>query len=81
MESKCEIVVLVADGDYIQIYAKDQKVIELMYENALNQGFMLNMLQTKMMVEHVCQYSSKLKGERQYGEKHHNERIHNSNRY
>ncbi|MED1368788.1 DUF2691 family protein [Bacillus paranthracis] len=39
MESKCEIVVLVADGDYIQIYAKDQKVIELMYENALNQGF------------------------------------------
>ncbi|PQZ52792.1 MULTISPECIES: DUF2691 family protein [Bacillus] len=37
-ESKCEVVVLVADGDYIQIYAKDQEVIELMYENALNQG-------------------------------------------
>ena len=68
MESKCEIVVLVADGDYIQIYAKDQKVIELMYENALNQGFMLNMLQTKMTVEHVCQYSRNLKGETQYGE-------------
>ena len=39
MESKSEKVGLVADGDYIQIYAKDQKVIELMYENALNQGF------------------------------------------
>ncbi|SCM95528.1 Uncharacterized protein BWINRASL_02905 [Bacillus mycoides] len=38
-ESKCEIVVLVADGDYIQIYAKDQNAIELMYENALNQRF------------------------------------------
>ncbi|MFB5253511.1 DUF2691 family protein [Bacillus mycoides] len=38
-ESKCEVVVLVADGDYIQIYAKNQKAIELMYENALNQGF------------------------------------------
>ncbi|HDX9655917.1 TPA: DUF2691 family protein [Bacillus toyonensis] len=38
-ESKCEVVVLVADGDYIHIYAKDQKAIELMYENALNQGF------------------------------------------
>ena len=25
MESKCEIVVLVADGQYIQIYAEDQK--------------------------------------------------------
>lgn len=37
-ESKCEVVVLVADGDYIQIYAKDQKAIELMYENVLNQG-------------------------------------------
>ncbi|MDT3497539.1 DUF2691 family protein [Bacillus toyonensis] len=37
-ESKCEVVVLVADGDYIQIYAKDQEAIELMYENALNQG-------------------------------------------
>ncbi|MGG0256812.1 DUF2691 family protein [Bacillus toyonensis] len=38
-ESKYEVVVLVADGDYIHIYAKDQKVIELIYENALNQGF------------------------------------------
>ncbi|MCU5378528.1 DUF2691 family protein [Bacillus cereus] len=38
-ESKCEVVVLVADGDYIHIYAKDQKAIELMYENARNQGF------------------------------------------
>lgn len=38
-ESKCEVVVLVADGDYIHIYAKDPKAIELMYENALNQGF------------------------------------------
>ncbi|MED1114622.1 DUF2691 family protein [Bacillus paramycoides] len=37
-ESMCEVVVLVADGDYIQIYAKDQEVIEMMYENALNQG-------------------------------------------
>ncbi|MEF7654577.1 DUF2691 family protein [Bacillus thuringiensis] len=38
-ESKCEVVVLVADGDYIHIYAKGQKAIELMYENAMNQGF------------------------------------------
>jgi hypothetical protein len=38
-ESKCEVVVLVADGDYIQIYAKKQEEIEMMYENALNQGF------------------------------------------
>ncbi|MGN4446750.1 DUF2691 family protein [Bacillus cereus group sp. MYBK79-1] len=38
-ESKCEVVVLVADGDYIHIYAKDQKAMELMYENARNQGF------------------------------------------
>ncbi|HDR6316379.1 hypothetical protein COJ27_10300 [Bacillus cereus] len=38
-ESKCEVVVLVGDGDYIHIYAKDQEAIELMYENALNQGF------------------------------------------
>ena len=28
-----------ADGQYIQIYAEDQKAIELMYENARNQGF------------------------------------------
>ncbi|MED2186065.1 DUF2691 family protein [Bacillus wiedmannii] len=38
-ESKCEVVVLVADGDYIHIYAKGQEAIELMYENAMNQGF------------------------------------------
>ncbi|UYW68958.1 DUF2691 family protein [Bacillus cereus] len=38
-ESKCEIVVLVADSNHIQIYAKDQKAIELMYEKAWNQGF------------------------------------------
>lgn len=38
-ESKCEVVVLVVDSQYIQIYAKDQKAIELMYENAMNQGF------------------------------------------
>ncbi|HDX9610321.1 TPA: DUF2691 family protein [Bacillus toyonensis] len=38
-ESKCEVVVLVVDSQYIQIYAKDQKAIELMYENARNQGF------------------------------------------
>ncbi|AXR17654.1 hypothetical protein COC60_14570 [Bacillus thuringiensis] len=37
-ESKCEVVVLVADGDYIQIYAKNQEEIEMMYENAVNQG-------------------------------------------
>ncbi|MCW9132049.1 DUF2691 family protein [Bacillus paramycoides] len=37
-ESMCEVVVLVADGDYILIYAKDQEAIEMMYENALNQG-------------------------------------------
>lgn len=38
-ESKCELVLLVADCTYVTIYAKDQKAIELMYENALNQGF------------------------------------------
>lgn len=38
-ESKCKVVVLVADGDYIQIYAKNQEEIEMIYENALNQGF------------------------------------------
>ncbi|PGM91851.1 DUF2691 family protein [Bacillus cereus] len=38
-ESKCEVVVLVADGDYIQIYVKNQEEIEMMYDNALNQGF------------------------------------------
>ncbi|OJE43647.1 hypothetical protein BAQ49_11120 [Bacillus proteolyticus] len=38
-ESKCEVVVLVVDSQYIQIYAKDQKAIKLMYENAMNQGF------------------------------------------
>lgn len=38
-ESKCEVVVLVADGDYIHIYAKGREAIKLMYENALNQGF------------------------------------------
>ncbi|EJS57056.1 hypothetical protein ICA_01767 [Bacillus cereus BAG1O-3] len=37
-ESKCEVVVLVADGDYIQIYVKNQEEIEMMYENARNQG-------------------------------------------
>ncbi|PGV60602.1 hypothetical protein COD94_19685 [Bacillus cereus] len=38
-ESKCEVVILVVDSQYIQIYAKDQKAIKLMYENAMNQGF------------------------------------------
>ncbi|MEW4153649.1 DUF2691 family protein [Bacillus thuringiensis] len=38
-ESKCEVVVLLADGEYIQIYAKNQEEIEMMYENAVNQGF------------------------------------------
>ncbi|EMY5506128.1 DUF2691 family protein [Bacillus wiedmannii] len=38
-ESKCELVLLVADCTYVTIYAKDQKAIELMYENALNQDF------------------------------------------
>ena len=37
--SKCEVVVLAVDAQYIQIYAKNQKAIELMYENAQNQGF------------------------------------------
>ncbi|MDA1679093.1 DUF2691 family protein [Bacillus cereus group sp. TH152-1LC] len=38
-ESKCELVLLVADCTYVTIYAKDQKAIELMYENTRNQGF------------------------------------------
>ncbi|WP_270343234.1 DUF2691 family protein [Bacillus mobilis] len=38
-ESKCELVLLVADCTYVTIYAKDQKAIELMYENERNQGF------------------------------------------
>ncbi|MGG0301247.1 DUF2691 family protein [Bacillus albus] len=38
-ESKCELVLLVADCTYVTIYAKDQEAIELMYENARNQGF------------------------------------------
>ncbi|MBG9718878.1 DUF2691 family protein [Bacillus mycoides] len=38
-ESKCKVVVLVADGDYIQVYAKNQEKIEMMYENAIDQGF------------------------------------------
>lgn len=38
-ESKCELVLLVVDCTYVTIYAKDQKAIELMYENAWNQGF------------------------------------------
>ncbi|MED1040294.1 DUF2691 family protein [Bacillus mycoides] len=38
-ESKCKVVVLVADGDYIQVYAKNQEEIEMMYENAIDQGF------------------------------------------
>lgn len=38
-ESKCELVLLVADCTYVTIYAKDQKQIELMYENARNQGY------------------------------------------
>ncbi|MEG7874804.1 DUF2691 family protein [Bacillus cereus group sp. Sample62] len=38
-ESKCELVLLVAGCTYVTVYAKDQKAIELMYENALNQGF------------------------------------------
>ncbi|OTY18529.1 hypothetical protein BK735_10405 [Bacillus mycoides] len=35
-ESKCKVVVLVADGDYIQVYAKNQEKIEMMYENAID---------------------------------------------
>ncbi|MFH7834565.1 DUF2691 family protein [Bacillus luti] len=38
-ESKCEVAVLVVDAQYIQIYAKEQKAIELMYENAHDLGF------------------------------------------
>ncbi|MGQ0416420.1 DUF2691 family protein, partial [Bacillus sp. HC-TM] len=38
-ESKCELIVLAVDAQYIQIYVKDQKAIELMYENARKQGF------------------------------------------
>ncbi|MGD6891839.1 DUF2691 family protein [Bacillus mobilis] len=38
-ESKCELVLLVADCTYVIIYAKDQKAIELMYENAQIHGF------------------------------------------
>ncbi|MEF7636068.1 DUF2691 family protein [Bacillus thuringiensis] len=38
-ESKCKLIVLAVDAQYIQIYAKDQKAIELMYENARKQGF------------------------------------------
>ncbi|WP_342714872.1 DUF2691 family protein [Bacillus paramycoides] len=38
-ESKCELVLLVADCTYVIIYAKDQKKIELIYENARNQDY------------------------------------------
>lgn len=38
-ESKCELVLLVADCTYVIVYAKDQEAIELMYENAIDQGF------------------------------------------
>lgn len=38
-ESKCELVLLVADYAYVTVYAKDQEAIELMYENAIDQGF------------------------------------------
>ncbi|MDF9557716.1 DUF2691 family protein [Bacillus tropicus] len=38
-ESKCEVAVLVVDAQYIQIYAKEQKAIELIYENAHDLGF------------------------------------------
>ncbi|TBX60566.1 DUF2691 family protein [Bacillus mycoides] len=37
-ESKCELVLLVADCTYVTVYAKDQEAIELMYENAIDQG-------------------------------------------
>ncbi len=35
-ESKCELVLLVADCTYVTVYAKDQEAIELMYENAID---------------------------------------------
>ncbi|MFA2692157.1 DUF2691 family protein [Bacillus mycoides] len=38
-ESKCELVLLVADSTYVTIYAKDQKEIKSLYENAQNQGY------------------------------------------
>ncbi|MBJ8105670.1 MULTISPECIES: DUF2691 family protein [Bacillus cereus group] len=38
-ESKCELVLLVADGTYVTVYAKDQKEIKSLYENAQNQGY------------------------------------------
>ena len=39
LKSKCELVLLVADCTYVTIYAKRSKQIELMYENARNQGY------------------------------------------
>ncbi|PFU37900.1 hypothetical protein COK86_26760 [Bacillus cereus] len=38
-ESKCDLILLVADCTYVTVYAKDQEAIELMYENAIDQGF------------------------------------------
>ncbi|MFE4760411.1 DUF2691 family protein [Bacillus mycoides] len=38
-ESKCELVLLVADSTYVTVYAKDQKEIKSLYENAQNQGY------------------------------------------
>ncbi|MGE6401171.1 MULTISPECIES: DUF2691 family protein [Bacillus cereus group] len=38
-ESKCELVLLVVDCTYVTVYAKDQKVIKALYENAQNLNF------------------------------------------
>ena len=43
-------------------FMQRSKAIELMYENAWNQGFYVEYVTDEMTVEHVCQYSSKLKG-------------------
>ena len=39
MKSSCELIVLTADSSFVTIYCKDQKKLELLYQNAKDCGF------------------------------------------
>lgn len=39
LDSRCQLVLLVSDCEYVSIYCKDQEILERLYNHAISKGF------------------------------------------
>lgn len=38
-KSKCKLILLIYDCEYVEVYAKDENIIQSIYSNAINNSF------------------------------------------